>query len=134
MSHGPDFVPALIVFGKDEAGKAHASVFDLKDFEAAQNAADAMGMDNMPLELNGHPDIVAKLPAGRVFESGKAFVPFVKAELYDRIAALAGPASDDDGRSGQADGPNRPEAAPAGSPASAPAFAADSHGTETPRW
>ncbi|MGT2481235.1 hypothetical protein ACU4GR_25895 [Methylobacterium oryzae CBMB20] len=35
-------------------------------------------------------DLAAKLQAGRLFGSGRAFVPFVKAALFDRLLAVAG--------------------------------------------
>jgi hypothetical protein len=122
MTHDADFVPALIVFGIDEAGKPHASVFDFKEIDAARTAAELMGMRDFALELGEHREIIDLLPPGRVFGSGKAFVPFVKADLYDRIAALAGPPDEGDEGSGQADGPDAPETAPTGSPEAATAI------------
>lgn len=88
MAHAPDFVPALIVFGTDDTGRPHASVFDQADADKAKAAAGLMGMYSLPVRPAEHTDIVGQLPPGRVFDSGKAFVPFVKGELYDRISAL----------------------------------------------
>ncbi len=55
--------------------------------------------------------LAAKLPAGRVFESGRAFVPFIKAALYEQLlAALA--LTPRRGQSKPLASPLRPEAAP----------------------
>ena len=49
--------PAVIVFGKDEAGKAHASWFSTADAELATEAAGLMGYSVLPV---ASPDIAAK--------------------------------------------------------------------------
>ncbi|MER9483450.1 tudor domain-containing protein [Mesorhizobium sp. M0494] len=80
-------LPALIVLGLDDGGKAHASWFGEAEVGMAEKAAGMMGMAALPVadasDLRGLTD---KLPHGRVFESGRAFVPFVKRTIYDAIA------------------------------------------------
>ena len=80
-------LPALIVLGLDDGGKAHASWFGEAEVGMAEKAAGMMGMAALPVadasDLKGLAD---QLPQGRVFESGRAFVPFVKRTLYDAIA------------------------------------------------
>ena len=49
-----------------------------------------MGMRVVPLDTPELQALAAKLPRGRVFASGRAFVPFVRAGLYQSIAAAAG--------------------------------------------
>ncbi len=49
-----------------------------------------MSMRAFRLTEPDHLTTVAGLPQGRVFASGKAFVPFVKRALYDRLTALGG--------------------------------------------
>ncbi|MCJ2138096.1 hypothetical protein MKK69_29290, partial [Methylobacterium sp. J-026] len=84
--------PALIVFGADKDGKPHASWFTEPDTALAMKAAEVMNMRTMLLGTEAHRTLAAELPQGRVFASGRAFVPFVKKGLYDRLSALAGPA------------------------------------------
>ena len=84
--------PALIVFGADKDGKPHASWFTEPDTALATKAAGVMHMRTLPLSTEAHRTLAAELPSGRVFASGRAFVPFVKKGLYDRLSALAGPA------------------------------------------
>ena len=80
---------AVVVFGRDEAGKPHASSFSASDAELAEKAAGLMGMRILRLTTDEGRELAAKLPRGRVFGSGRAFVPFVKAGLYDRLEAVA---------------------------------------------
>ncbi|MER9456559.1 hypothetical protein [Mesorhizobium sp. M0478] len=94
MSVASETTPSLIVFGRDETSKAHASVFLLPDVEAAEDAAKLMGMHSHRIEPGEAVDISMRLPRGKLFDSGKAFVPFVKGDLYARIAALAGVADE----------------------------------------
>ena len=81
---------SLVIFGRDENGKAHASRFSVEDTVQAKQAAALMGMRALRLETAEHETLAAKLPVGRLFESGRAFVPFVKRELYERLMAVAG--------------------------------------------
>ena len=81
--------PALVVFGRDEKGKPHASRFGQADAALAEKAA---GLMNMAVLRVGeeHLDLAAQVPKGRVFASGKAFTPFIKAKLYASLEAAAG--------------------------------------------
>ncbi|MER8421663.1 hypothetical protein [Mesorhizobium sp. M1329] len=117
MSVASETTPSLIVFGRDDARKPHASVFLLPDVEAAEGAAKRMGMHSHRIEPGEAAEIVMRLPAGKLFDSGKAFVPFTKAELYERIVALAGVADERDGGPGDDNkAADTPENASAGSP------------------
>jgi len=77
--------PALIVLGRDNAAKAHASYFTAHQTLQARAAAAAMGMMVLPVTTDEQRDLASRLPAGKLFSSGKAFVPFVKGSLYDLL-------------------------------------------------
>ncbi|MER9163600.1 hypothetical protein [Mesorhizobium sp. M0715] len=79
-------LPALIVLGLDDGGKAHASWFDEAETDAAEKAAGMMGMAALRASTDELRDLAGRLPHGKVFASGKAFVPFVKAATFDKIA------------------------------------------------
>ncbi|MER9463195.1 hypothetical protein NKI80_25265 [Mesorhizobium sp. M0387] len=79
-------LPALIVLGLDDGGKAHASWFGEGETDVAEKAAGMMGMAALRASTDELRDLAGKLPQGRVFASGKAFVPFVKAATFDKIA------------------------------------------------
>ncbi len=81
-------VPAAahILVGLDDQGKPHASWFSEEDGDAAAVAADLMDMALLPITNDELAMIGAKLPRGKLFESGKAFVPFVKRTVYDQLA------------------------------------------------
>ena len=80
---------AIVVFGRDDAGKPHAAVFSHSDAQLAEKAAGLMGMRVLRLETDKACELAGRLPRGRVFASGRAFVPFVKAGLYEALAAFA---------------------------------------------
>jgi hypothetical protein len=80
----------LVVFGPDETGKPHASWFDEADAPLAEKAAGLMKMKILRLMTDEQKKLAGKLPQGRVFESGKAFVPFVNQTLYAQLAAMGG--------------------------------------------
>lgn len=83
--------PGLILFGRDENRRPHASRFAPEDTEAAERAATLMGMHTLAVADDQHGELAAPLPAGRIFAaSGKAFVPFCKAEVFERLLAAAG--------------------------------------------
>lgn len=82
--------PTMIVFGLDEAQKPHASWFDEADAPLAEKAAGLMGMKILRLTSGEQRGLAGKLPKGRVFESGKAFVPFVNKTLYGQLEAMGG--------------------------------------------
>jgi hypothetical protein len=85
-----DAAPVLIVMGLDDTRKPHASTFDEESAELATKAAGLMGMRVVPLVTAELQALAAKLPRGRVFASGRAFVPFVRAGLYQSITAAGG--------------------------------------------
>ena len=80
---------AVVVFGRDDAGQPHASAFDATTAELAEKAAGLMGMRVLRLDTDEQRAVAAKLPRGRVFESGRAFVPFVKKPIFESLAARA---------------------------------------------
>lgn len=76
---------ALVLFGLDDRGKAHAAWFAQNDAEAGTTAAEAMGMFALPVEDDAVRALAGQVPQGKIFTSGKAFVPFVKASLFDAL-------------------------------------------------
>ncbi|RYB02470.1 hypothetical protein [Lichenibacterium ramalinae] len=78
---------AVVVFGRDEGGKAHASRFEPADAALAERAAGLMGMRALRLTTVEQQELAAELPEGRVFATGRAFVPFVKAAVFEQLEA-----------------------------------------------
>jgi hypothetical protein len=91
----------VIVFGKDEKGKAHASFFAASDAELATKAAGLMSMQALRVTSDKLRQLGRKLPKGRVFGSGRAFVPFVEAGTYEQLVAFSEAASSPDAASGE---------------------------------
>src|SRR4051812_40519475 len=91
---GNPATPAIIIFGRDEAGKGHAAWFDQSEAALAEKAADFMNMRVLRVRTDEHRALAAQLPHGRVFASGRAFVPFVKASLFMALQTAAQGAAD----------------------------------------
>lgn len=77
----------VIILGRDDKRKPHASFFPATDTRPAEKAAELMGMVALKVESDEVRSFLARLPQGKLFDSGKAFVPFVKQDLYNEIAA-----------------------------------------------
>jgi hypothetical protein len=80
--------PSLVVFGRDATGKPHASSFSQSEANLATKA-ELMGLRLLPVQTDTERALAAKLPRGRVFASGRAFVPFIKAALFIELQAAA---------------------------------------------
>lgn len=85
--------PAAVLFGLDDQGKAHAATFEVEELEPARKAASLMDMHMAELQGEDHLAAVAQVPRGRIYATGKAFVPFVKRDLYERLLATVRPNS-----------------------------------------
>lgn len=92
--------PALVVFGRDDAGKPHGSVFVESDAALARKAAAMMAMRVMPIETDSDRALAARLPKGKVFASGKGFVPFIKGALFEELDAACPSTADDTAEGG----------------------------------
>lgn len=77
---------ALIMVGLDDKAKPHASWFALSDTAKVATAADLMDMAVIEVKTPDLVAIAAALPRGKLFDSGRAFVPFVKRETYEKLA------------------------------------------------
>lgn len=82
--------PTIILFGRDERGRPHASRFAGVEAGEADAAAGLMGLQLAVADTETLRGLAERLPAGRLFPSGKGFVPFVKGDLYDRLLAATG--------------------------------------------
>src|SRR3954454_23041869 len=83
-------VPITVVLGTGTDGKAHASRFEPRDQPFVARAAALMGFHVISVspeskELHG---IAAALPLGKIFATGRAFVPFVSRAAYEKLVPL----------------------------------------------
>jgi hypothetical protein len=83
-------MPIIVVLGIDVDGRAHASRFEERDAPFVTRAAELMGFHLIPVppdnaELHA---IAEALPVGKIFATGRAFVPFVSRSAFDRLATM----------------------------------------------
>jgi hypothetical protein len=82
--------PIIVVLGIDVDGKPHASRFEQHDAQFVVRAAELMGFHviHVPPE-NAELHVVAEgLPAGKIYATGRAFVPFVGRAAFDKLTTL----------------------------------------------
>jgi hypothetical protein len=80
---------AVIVFGLDQAGKPKAGRFAERHAAVARKAAKSLGLSVCPSSKPGFAGLASKIPAGRVHAQGKAFIPYIKRELFDQVQAAS---------------------------------------------
>ena len=83
-------VPILVVLGIDIDGKPHASRFAEHDAPFVQRAAELMGFHvvRVPPDKTELHGVAKGLPLGKIFATGRAFVPFVRRSAFDKLATL----------------------------------------------
>jgi hypothetical protein len=105
--------PALLVFGLDQAGKSKAGRFVAAHGETAKEAAKALKLTVLEIAGADLEELAKKVPVGRIHARGKAFIPYVKRDLYDRLTALSSEPPPGDGSAAVAKGPAaKPPASP----------------------
>src|SRR5580704_12891147 len=80
----------LVVLGTGTDDKPHASRFAACDAPLVVRAAELMGFHMIEV-ASDHDElytIAEKLPLGKIFASGRAFVPFVRRAAFDKLATL----------------------------------------------
>jgi hypothetical protein len=82
--------PVLVVFGLDQTGKPKAARFTGGQSEAAREAAAAMQLTVFEATGPDLEELAKKLPVGRLHARGKAFIPYIRRDLYDRLQATSG--------------------------------------------
>ena len=85
----PADAPALVVFGRDKGGKPHASSFTAERGRPRHQGSGADGLAPAAGPDRHRAGLAAKVPRGRVFATGRAFVPFIKATLLTELQAAA---------------------------------------------
>lgn len=83
----PDHVrqhAAAIVFSRS-GNKARASWFPPELAPAAKRAASSMGVHFLKVSNDTARQLATKLPQGRIFDSGKAFMPLVQGLVFDEL-------------------------------------------------
>ncbi len=77
--------PELIVLGRDEAGKPRAARFPAGHDSLVAKAAKAMNLAVCKADGEALAELSKKLQTGRLYATGRAFVPPVGRSLYGRL-------------------------------------------------
>ena len=85
--------PALVVLTKDTSGAARGSWFTASDVKVAKASAKSSGA--IAVVVKG-PDLMTlanRVPKGRIFDSGKLFMPRIQAEVFEQLSSHASKAA-----------------------------------------
>lgn len=85
-----NMTPTLVLYGDDEAGKPHAASFSEADAPLAEKAAGHMGLKVLRLSTDEQRMLAGKISVGKIFSSGKAFVPYCNRTVRAQLAAMGG--------------------------------------------
>jgi hypothetical protein len=77
--------PDLIVLGPDDEGKPRAARFPAGQANLVAKAAKAMNLTVCKADGEALAELTKKLHPGRLYETGRAFVPPVGRNLYGKI-------------------------------------------------
>ena len=77
--------PELIVLGRDEAGKPRAARFPAGHDGLVAKAAKAMNLAVCKADGEVLAELAKKLPPGRLYSTGRGFVPSVGRSLYGKL-------------------------------------------------
>jgi hypothetical protein len=80
----------LVVLGLDENEKPHAGRFTGANLALVAKAAEALGLKLVEVTAKEHAGLVARLPLGRLYSNGRAFVPNVRQDLYIKLTSALG--------------------------------------------
>jgi hypothetical protein len=109
----------LFVYGLDEAGKPKGARFPATETEKVLPVATAMKLQSCQACSDEVADLGMKLPVGRIYARGKAFIPNIKRDLYDKLLAAIGSCNEGHDHS-QAEGAATSSATPGDAVAHAP--------------
>ncbi len=85
MTKAANGTAELIVLGRDEAGKPRAARFPAGHDTIVAKAAKAMNLTVCKADGEVLTELARKLPPGRLYSTGRGFVPSVGRSLYDRL-------------------------------------------------
>ena len=80
----------LFVYGLDEGGKPKGARFTATETEKVLPVATAMKLQSSQVCSEEVANLGMKLPVGRIYARGKAFIPNIKRDLYDKLLAAIG--------------------------------------------
>ena len=84
-TNGPG--PELIVLGRGEAGKPQAARFPAGHNDLVTKAAKAMNLTVCKAESADVAELAKKLPTGRLYSTGRGFVPAVGQSLHGKLSS-----------------------------------------------
>lgn len=82
--------PSFAVFGLADDGKPRGARFEATEANVIEAVVASLGLHMHQVNEGDLKVIADKLPAGRVYARGKAFIPNIKRDLLDKLHAAVG--------------------------------------------
>jgi hypothetical protein len=98
--------PPLLVFGLDDSGKPKGARFLGEQIDQAREASTSMNLELHEALTDAQQELARKLPSGRIYAKGRAFVPFIKRDLFDKLAKATSSAISSSGPAGASTSPS----------------------------
>lgn len=89
-SHDAEHAKILVVFGIDPSGKPRAARFVGANAKLVAKAAQAMELKVAEAATEAQAEIAKKLATGRLYSTGRGFVPYLRRDLYTKLLAALG--------------------------------------------
>lgn len=83
-----DTLKAILLIGRDTTGQPHAACFAARSAKAAETCATALGLALHRVNDDKQLAIAKTVPEGKLYDNGRAFVPYVREEMFAELAAL----------------------------------------------
>jgi len=80
----------FVVYGLDQDGKPRAARFAVSNADLVTKAAEVMKLSITEATTEPVAEFAKKLPLGRLYSTGKGFVPNVRRDLYIKLAGTLG--------------------------------------------
>nr|WP_321442577.1 hypothetical protein [uncultured Cohaesibacter sp.] len=81
--------PTLVVIARDASGVARGSWFAASDAKVAKASAKAAGSVAVAVKGPDRMGLANRVPKGRIFDSGKLFMPRIQGEVFDQLLGFA---------------------------------------------
>jgi len=89
-SPGGATTKTLVLFGTDEHDKPRAARFVESKPELVAKAGKAMELRFAEIKTEDQANVAQKLPTGRLYSTGRGFVPYIRRDLYGKLLAAFG--------------------------------------------
>lgn len=83
-----DTPKAILLMGRDTTGQPHAACLAARSAKLAETCASTLGLALYRVTDDKQLAIAKAVPEGKLYDNGRAFVPYVREEMFSELVAL----------------------------------------------